>query len=120
ADEAEKAGLTVLDLGDAWAPSPFDGAPELGAKGKHPYRDTLVALENEAYTEAPEFDRAKSDKYLELYGIFPSFTVLAARLADDERHACHQAVDNAAILAQRSAINPWKDKAKQQSDRAFA
>ncbi|HVY49027.1 MAG TPA: hypothetical protein VHB21_24220, partial [Minicystis sp.] len=120
ASDAAKGGLTVLDLGDGYAPSPFDGAPELGDKGRPPYRDTLVALENEAFTDAPEFDRAKDDKYLELYGIFPSFSVLARRLADDERHACHQAVDNDAILAQKTPINPWKERAKQQSDRAFA
>ena len=120
ADDAGKVGLTVIDLGDDYAPSPFDGDPALGARGKAPFRDTLVALENEAFTDAPEFDRAKDDKYLELYGIFPSFTVLAKRLADEERHQCHQAVDNDAILAQKTPINPWRERAKQQSDWAFA
>ncbi|HEY4117103.1 MAG TPA: hypothetical protein VGM56_04585 [Byssovorax sp.] len=119
-DDAAKQGLTVLDLGDAWTPAIFDDDAALGAKGKQPYRDTLIALEAEQFGDGPEFDRAKDDKYLELYGIFPDFDVLAKRLADDERHACNQAIDNEPLLAVTGAIDPWRARDKQQSDVAYA
>jgi hypothetical protein len=92
--EAEAAGYTIVDLGDDWTPYIFDEDPALGATGKQPYRKTFLALANEEFGKGPEWTRAKNDRYLELYGIFPSFRVLRARLADDARHACHAAVED--------------------------
>ena len=40
---------------------------------------------------------ARRDRYFELYGIFPSFPVIRARLLDETRHACHAAVDGGAL-----------------------
>src|SRR5690606_26091625 len=47
--------------------------------------------------------------YLELFGIFPTFHVLQQRLADDERHECHDAVDDAPIEAMERALRPGAD-----------
>src|SRR5262249_43259943 len=46
-----------------------------------------------------DFDRARSDRYVELYGIAPNLRVVAARLADEPRHICHDAIDGSAIRA---------------------
>jgi hypothetical protein len=112
--------LTVVDLSDAWAPSVLSEQADLGDKGRQPYRATYVALANERLGQGPEWDRARKDRYLELYGIFPSFTVLRARLLDDERHRCHEAVDDAELSRVTQPIEPWRDLALQQSDKAFA
>lgn len=109
-DDAAREGLTVVELSDAWAPAPFDEAPELGAKGKQPFRATFVALENERFGDGPEFDRAKSDRYLELFGVSPSFGVIAARLADEARHACHRAIDDAPLARLDKVLSPWRDR----------
>ena len=118
--EIAAAGLTVLDLSDDWAPSIFDEAPELGDRGAQPYKETLVALANERLGDGPEFDRAKDDRYFELYGIFPSIAVVRGRLVDDDRHRCHAAVDDTALERLTREVDPWRDLAKQRSDRAFA
>jgi hypothetical protein len=83
AEQADAEGLTVLDLSDDWAPAPFEGVP---------YRKTIVALANERL----DSERARADRYFELYGIEPSFSVMRARLLDEERHACHAMVNDAA------------------------
>ena len=69
-----------------------------GAKG-NPYRATYVALANEEFGHGPEWDRARHDVFLELYGINPSFQVLAARLFDEERFECHRKVDAGPLKA---------------------
>jgi hypothetical protein len=80
---AGRRGLTVIDLSDDWAPSPF--AAEVA------YRATLVALANRM--PAGELvDHALEGQRHELLGVFPSITLLSARLADAPRHACHDAV----------------------------
>jgi hypothetical protein len=119
-DQAGKLGLTVIDLSTQWAPRLFADQPSLGKKGKQPYRKTFLALQNEAFGDGPEFDRAKGDRFLELYGIFPTFSVLKKRLADDERHDCHLAIENEPLVQQKRPISPWRDRAAQQSDYAFA
>ncbi len=85
ADAAAK-GLTVLDLADAWTPSLFTGTP---------YRATYVALADERDPDGKPLDG--EDALQELYGIVPSLAIVRARLADDARHACHAALDRAAI-----------------------
>lgn len=85
AAEARSRGLTLVDLADTWTPPPFDEAV--------PYRETLIELENDAFAHARE------DRGSELYGVFPSIGLLRARLADEPRHACHAAIDDAPLAA---------------------
>lgn len=89
-EEREQA-LTRLDLSDGFAPRIFALAPELGELGTPAYRDTYVALADERFDDLP--DEVEPERYLEVFGIFPTFRVLAARLGDTERHECHAAVD---------------------------
>jgi hypothetical protein len=94
-------GMTVLDLGDAWTPRIFSDAPDR----PQAYRATFIALANEHLEGATA--SARRDRYYELYGIAPSFSVLRARLLDPARHACHAAVDNEPLRAINRTLTPW-------------
>ncbi len=111
---AAEAGLTVLDLSDDWAPRILGGGPE----GPVPYRETYVKMANEQFGDDPVWDRARHDRYLELYGIFPTFSVVRGRLLDEERHACHAAVDDAGLESLRHGVDTWKPVAEQRGDLA--
>ncbi|HEU4383998.1 MAG TPA: hypothetical protein VFR85_10930 [Anaeromyxobacteraceae bacterium] len=90
--DARRLGLAVVDLSDDWVPFAFRD-PGDSQQVRQPYRATYVALANEEFPPGAEGDRARRDAFLELYGIFPSIRVLSARLLDEERHACHGAID---------------------------
>ena len=75
-DEAAEAGLTPIDLSDNWAPLILRGDGE----GPEPaYRATFIALANE---RPPPDRRTPAEKYLELFGIFPTLAVLRSRSPD--------------------------------------
>ena len=93
--EPSDEGLTTVDLRDDFAPRIFAPAPELGELGTPPYRATYVKLADERLDDLPE--DVEAERYLEVFGIFPTFRVLAARLADGERHRCHGEVDPAGL-----------------------
>ncbi len=84
--------LTIVDLSDDYAPHIFAPAPEMGELGTPPYRSTYVMLADEQLDALP--DDVEPERYLEVFGIFPTFRVLGERLGDEERHACHAAVDD--------------------------
>ncbi|MAQ15229.1 MAG: hypothetical protein CMN30_10605 [Sandaracinus sp.] len=92
--EAPEA-LTTIDLRDDFAPRIFTPAPELGELGTPPYRGTYVALADERLDQLPE--DVEPERFLEVFGIFPTFRVLAARLGNDEVHECHGAIDPAQL-----------------------
>jgi len=100
---AAERGLTLVELGESWTPRVFRDDPDLGAAGRQPYRRRFVRLANQDTRRArwrPE------DRYLELYGIFPTLDVLRRELADEERHRCHDAVDEAPIEALERTMRP--------------
>lgn len=103
---AERRGLTLVDLGQQWTPAVFREDPSLGPRGAQPYRRRLLRLADEAGRRAR---RSPQSRYLELYGIFPTFRVLLERMADDERHACHDAVEDGAIGEVERALRPGVD-----------
>ncbi len=105
--DAARRGLTILDLGDEWTPRVFDEDPALGTEGQQPYRQRFLRLANEETGRARRHEN--EDRFLELYGIFPTFHVLQARLTDDQRHACHDAVDDTPIEAMERAMRPGAD-----------
>ena len=111
-DEAAREGLTVLDLGDDWAPRLFAEDPSLGEAGRQPYRATFVALADEDDSALPR--RQRGERFLELFGIPPTFRVLRARVGDAERHACHEAIDDAALTALTVALRWWSVPLEQQ------
>lgn len=91
-DRAAGLGLTVIDLSEDWTPALFAPGPE----GQAPrYRERYLAL---AHGREKVRGPAGADSdALALYGIFPTLPVLRERLAEADRHACHDAVDDAAI-----------------------
>jgi hypothetical protein len=98
ADAAVAAGLTVVDLSARWAPAAL--AAEAGGEEAPAYRTTYLALAAERFADAGD-DAAigRDDRYLEVYGVIPTFDVVGARRADDERHRCHAAIDDDAVAA---------------------
>ncbi len=76
--------LTVLDLADGWTPRVF--AVESATGKSSDYRAKYLEL-----ARSPGAD-------LGLYGIAPTLTVLASRLVDEKRRACHAAVDRTPML----------------------
>src|SRR5262249_1603043 len=65
-DEAAASGLTLVDLSDTWVPTLLRGRA---------YEPTYVALADENPGKSHDFDRARSDRYVELYGIAPNLRV---------------------------------------------
>jgi len=90
AEAAEAAGYTLVDLSDDWTPYIF--AERTGPDGQplqNRYRRIFVGLANDKLDEDGEPLPPGSKNYLELYGIFPSMSVLRARFVEDEQHPCH-------------------------------
>jgi len=92
-----------VDLSDEWTPATFSET----AERPQSYRATFLALANERIGEGRAWDTARRDRYFELFGIFPSFSVIRGRLQDDSRHRCHAAVDDAGLRALTRPLAPW-------------
>jgi hypothetical protein len=101
--DAPHPGLTLVDLSDAWAPAVFSETPEQ----PQPYRHTFVDLANERLGQGRDRETARRDRYFELFGIFPSVSVVRVRLLDEARHACHAAVDATSLRQLRRTLAPW-------------
>jgi hypothetical protein len=90
AQAAVAAGYTIVDLSDDWTPYIF--APQMGPDGQplsNRYRRIFIGLANDQLDEDGEPLAPGEKNYLELYGIFPSLSVLRARFVADEQHPCH-------------------------------
>jgi hypothetical protein len=85
----------LLPLSDDWLPAVFSDS----AEHPQPIRTALLRLANEqlARLSGPAYRHLRSDRHFELYGVFPSFTVLGRRLLDEDRHRCHDEVDDVAL-----------------------
>ena len=103
--EARAAGLLDVDLGDAWAPFIFQdtsGDVDKDPPKPNAYRETFVALANDRVNEDGQPTRAGEHNFLEVFGIPPTLTVLAARIEADvgtAREACYDRVDRAGLEA---------------------
>jgi hypothetical protein len=90
AQAATAAGYTIVDLSDDWTPYIF--APQTGPDGEplqNRYRRIFIGLANDKLDEDGEPLPAGEKNYLELYGIFPSISVLRERFVADDQHPCH-------------------------------
>ena len=105
---AAGTGATTVDLGDRWAPEIFAETSDRPQS----YRRTFVALANEEVGQGREWDVARRDRHFELYGIFPSFSVIRARLLDEARHVCHASIDDGALSAATKTLAPWSVSSK--------
>jgi hypothetical protein len=90
AEAAEAAGFTLVDLSDDWTPYIFaeQASPE-GTPLPNRYRRIFLGLANDELDEDGEPLEPGVKNYLELYGIFPSMSVLRQRFIDDEERPCH-------------------------------
>jgi hypothetical protein len=79
ADDAATEGLTVVDLSDAWTPRVF--APDAKTHDAPEYRAKYLEL-----AKSPNADLA-------LFGIAPTISVVADRLADEKRRTCDANID---------------------------
>src|SRR6185503_15682356 len=84
AEMARPSWDVVVDLSDDWVPRMLSDDPSLGEAGRPPYHGEFIRLAN--HPASPD------ERFLELYGIPPSFAVVGARLTDEERHRCHAGV----------------------------
>lgn len=108
-DGAAAAGLTVVDLSDDWTPRIFRGDPALGSRGRASYHARYLAHAREEHPAGtPRWRRRHPpERFLELYGIFPTVGVVRGRLLDEARHACHDGVDDEALAALDEPLRPW-------------
>lgn len=99
AAKADQEGRLLIDLGENW--SPFIFTESLGPEGDvkpMAYRDTYLALARGEFPKNRHGERARKDKYLELYGILPTLTLLRTRFGQVEELACSGQLDLTPLL----------------------
>jgi hypothetical protein len=97
---AEAAGYTIVDLSDSWTPAIF--AEYVGEEGQplhNRYRRIFLGLANDQLDEDGEPLLPGEKNHLELYGIFPSLSVLRKRVLHDEQHPCDTPENTSALEA---------------------
>jgi hypothetical protein len=99
----DATGSTVVDLRDEWVPDILSETVDLPQS----YRRTFVALANQQIGTGSQWDAARRDRYFELFGIFPSISVVSRRLLDEERHVCHSSIDDGALRDLKRTVAPW-------------
>lgn len=106
---------TLVDLCDDWAPLLY--SPE-GTPPEH--RAVLVALAAERFDDPGVGRWAAADRYLEPFGIAPDFAVLARRLDEADRHACHGRIDDRALVDDARPFLPDRRTPRAERDAARA
>ncbi|HTV25936.1 MAG TPA: L,D-transpeptidase [Polyangiaceae bacterium] len=103
AEAATAAGYTIVDMNDDWTPFLFE---ELVDPAGHPlpnrYRRVFIGLANDELDGDGQPLEAGQSNYLELYGIFPSLSVIRDRFMLDEKRTCVVPEDQAAMAAQKT------------------
>lgn len=107
-DDVTAQGLTVIDLRPDWTPRVFTEDAALGEAGVQPYRAVLLALADEDFDALPE--DVEPERYLELFGIFPTLRVVHERLLESPRHACRDAVSDTNLAVLDEMLRPWGDR----------
>lgn len=121
AAKANVEGRLILDLGEDWTPYLFTEAslPDEEAKPMA-YRPTYLALARGEFPKDLHGERARKDKYLELYGILPTVSLLRTRFEAIRNLECAQGLDLAALqsfegfLAYRPGRRPARRLARYQ------
>jgi len=91
---AESEGYLLLDLGEDWTPFIFTDAASPDEERKPmSYRDTYLALARGEFPKDRHGARARKDKYLELYGILPTLTLLRTRFEEVRELDCAAELD---------------------------
>lgn len=91
---ARHDGFMVLDLGESWTPYLFtESDTEEGPRLPNAYRATYLALARGELPRDHHGERAREDKYLELYGIMPTLSLLRSRFQRTRGLACIETLD---------------------------
>lgn len=99
-EEAEAKGYLLIDLGDDWTPYILsERSSEDEEPIENPYRKTFLALAKGKYPNDHHGDRARRDRYLELYGIPPTVTLLRKRFEETAKRDCDASFDREALEA---------------------
>jgi hypothetical protein len=110
------ARIVVLDLGEDWVPYIFT---ERSSPNEEPvpqsYRATYQALARGEFPHDHHGSRAKKDRYLELYGILPTLTLLRTRFREAVSQDCASKVD-LEPLKRYERLLPYVDNGKAQRD----
>lgn len=112
-DELTRRKLTVVDLGDEWTPYALGGAAVAAGQAPPAYRETFLKLAAEEFAAGTI---AEEDAALELFGVPPNFHVVLARMDDDERLRCHDAVADEALAG--VGVLRWEKRATGEARRA--
>jgi hypothetical protein len=90
AQAIESVGYTLIDLRDDWTPLIFaeQHTPE-GLPLHNRYRRVFIGLANDQLDSDGQPIPPDEKNYLELYGVFPSLSVLRARFLQDAAQPCH-------------------------------
>jgi hypothetical protein len=87
-------GFMVMNLGEDWTPYVFtDGLKADGSPAKNTYRPTYLDLARGEFPDNYHGDRAREDKYLELYGIMPTLYLLRERFRTASTLECAKDLD---------------------------
>jgi hypothetical protein len=113
AEAAEAAGFTLVDFSDDWTPYIFAEQTDPEGQPLHNrYRRIFIGLANDQLDEDGEPLEPGSKNFLELYGIFPSLSVLRARFLESEQHPCHDQETAEALEAVETVTYVPPDKLK--------
>jgi len=105
ASAAADENLLVLDIGENWTPYLFtDGVDRQGKPLPNAYRPTYLALARAEFPNDQHGERAKVDKYLELFGVLPTLSVLRARMIETARRPCAETLDLVPMQAFRGLV----------------
>jgi hypothetical protein len=118
-EAARAAGLLDVDLSDAWAPYILQDGEGDTAK-PNAYRETFAGLANERLDAdgQPPKPGERVRNYLEVFGIPPTLSVLAARADEDTapaREACLDGVDRDGLEAFTGEV-PYLDRERAKRD----
>jgi hypothetical protein len=98
AQAMESVGYTIVDLRDSWTPLIFneETAPD-GTPLPNRYRRVFIGMANDQLDNDGEPLEPHEHNYLELYGVFPSLSVLRTRFLQDAASPCHDQ-ESASVL----------------------
>lgn len=94
AADAADSGQVVVDLGEEWTPYLFtERGTAQEERNPNAYRETYLALARGEFPDDHHGDRARRDKYLELYGIMPTLGLLRERMRQVHSLECTGQLD---------------------------
>jgi hypothetical protein len=102
AEAATAAGYTIVDLSDGWTPFLFEEHVDpSGRPMQNRYRRVFMGLANDELDGDGQPLEPGTKNYLELYGIFPSLSVIRERFLLDEVRTCVVPEDQEAMRARK-------------------